>query len=135
MLYTSFLLLLVFQDGGCRGAAFRKTEMDPLFWKCHLHNLLSRFKRIRSDSVWIWKWGMMLYELKHSFITWCAERSSVHMKHFEIEHTKFCLLMVRSIVMHTVKQGYHLDIITYSDIFSSFKTYTVVTSIKRCCPK
>ena len=56
---------LVFQNGGCRGAAFRTPKMDPLFWKCNVHYVSSRLKWIWSSTCWIWQWGKL--EKEHAY--------------------------------------------------------------------
>lgn len=55
-LFTSWILVL-HQDGGCRGSAVRKAEVDPLLWKRHLHHVPGSTQWIWPSSRRVWQWG------------------------------------------------------------------------------
>ena len=50
-------MIVVMQNGGCGRPAVRASEMDSLFWKCNVHNVLSSLKWIRSSAGGIRQWG------------------------------------------------------------------------------
>ena len=41
------------QDGWCWGPEIRATEVDPLFWKCHIDYFPCGTFRIRSNFIWV----------------------------------------------------------------------------------
>jgi len=49
--------VILFQNGWCRGPAFRASEVDPLFWKCYVHHVFSRLKWIWSSAGWVGQRG------------------------------------------------------------------------------